>query len=205
MLYYMPESQKMDKVLENLLENGGGIVRTEDAIDAGFSRMTLVNLVRRGELERVAHGVYSRAGEIADDLFVLQLRSDRLVFSHETALWLNGLSDRAPLEFHITVPTGAPLGRLLRGVCCSHYVRADLFGLGMETRQTSFGHEVRCYNAERTICDMVRNEDNVGVQALVDGLRQYAARKTKDAVMLMDFARRFKVEREISKYMGVLT
>ena len=194
----------MKKMLDSLLEAGGGVVRTEDALRAGLSKMTLVNLVKSGELDRVAHGVYSRAGEITDDMFVLQLRSDRFVYSHETALWLNKLTDRTPLEFHITVPTGAPLGRLLREECRSHYVRPALFNLGIGKRLTSFGHEVRCYNAERTICDMVRDEKKVDVQVLVDGLRQYAARKDKDMILLMEYARRFRVEKEIVKYMGVL-
>ena len=195
----------MKKDIEALLDSKKGVLTTEDALQAGFSKMALVNLVKAGALDRVAHGVYVRAGEIADDMFVMQLRSKRLIYSHETALWLNGLCDRAPLELHVTIPTGAPLGAQLRGDCRSHYVKPELFELGLELRKTSFGNDVRCYNAERTICDMVRDEDKVGVQALVDGLRQYASRKTKDLVKLMGFARCFKIEREISRYMGVLT
>ena len=194
----------MNKTLETLLKAKRGVITTDDALKVGFSKMSMVNFVRTGVLERVAHGVYVQAGDLVDDMFVLQLRSDRLIFSHETALWLNELCDRSPLELHVTVPTGAPLGSELRGDCRSHYVKPEFFELGLEKRKTAFGHEVRCYNAERTICDIVRNEDRVGTQEFYDGLRQYAARKTKDTVMLMDFARRFKVDREISKYMGVL-
>jgi len=194
----------MVEFLEELMEQHGGVVRTSDIVDAGFSRTTVVNLVKTGVLERVAHGVYVRAGELYDEMYVLSLRSSRLVFSHETALWLNGISDREPLEHHVTIPTGAPLGGSLRGDCRCHYVRPDLFNLGIAVRKTDFGHDVRCYNAERTICDMVRDEKKVGVEALVGGLKAYAELKDKDLQDLVAMARAFSVESEVSKYMGVL-
>ena len=195
----------MGEVIESLLQKNGGVVRTSDAVRAGLSREAVVNLVKAGVLERVAHGIYIRSGEICDELYVLHLRSDRIVFSHETALWLNGLSDRAPIQYHVTVPTKAPLGGALRGDCVCHYVKPELHGLGATVRKTAFGHEVRCYDSERTICDMVRNERRVDVELLVAGLRAYAARKDKDILRLVETARAFSVEKEVSRYMGVLT
>ena len=194
----------MNKALERLLKENGGVVQTSDAAEVGVSRTALTNLVKSGELERVAHGIYTRPGELCDEMYVLQLRSNRIVFSHETALWLNGLSDRAPIQYHITVPTGAPLGSELRRECVCHYVKQSVLGLGITTRMTAFGHEVRCYDAERTICDIVRNERRVGVEALVGGLRAYAESGSKNVLRLMEMARAFSVEKEISRYMGVL-
>ena len=202
---YVGKSKQMNEEIDRLLQLNGGVVRTGDAVKAGLSRMAMVNLVKAGALERVAHGIYTRPGEIYDEMYVLQLRSDRIVFSHETALWLNRLSDRAPIQYHVTVPTKAPLGGALRGDCVCHYVKPELHGLGATVRKTAFGHEVRCYDSERTICDMVRNERRVDVELLVAGLRAYAARKDKDILRLVETARAFSVEKEVSRYMGVLT
>lgn len=194
----------MERRLEKVLKAHGGVLRTADAVQAGLSRVELAASLKVGELERVAHGVYVRSGELHDEMFVLQVRSSRLVFSHETALWLNGLSDRAPLVYHVTIPTGAPLGAVLRGDCQCHYVKPELFEAGVVSRKTEFGNEVRCYNAERTLCDMVRHESKVGVEALVGGLRAYAARRDKDIAALMNMAERFSVALKMSRYMGVL-
>lgn len=194
----------MSEDIDRLLQVNGGVVRTSDAVKVGLSRMAMVNLVKAGVLERIAHGIYIRSGEIYDEMYVLQLRSNRIVFSHETALWLNGLSDRAPIQYHVTIPTKAPLGGVLRGDCVCHYVKPELHGLGAVMRKTAFGHEVRCYDAERTICDLVRNERRVGVESFVSGLRAYATSKGKDILRLMEMARVFSVEKEVSRYMGVL-
>ena len=201
----MPKSQVgMVGEIDRLLQMNGGVVRTSDTVKAGLSRMAVVNLVKAGALERVAHGIYIKPGEIYDELYVLHLRSNRIVFSHETALWLNGLSDRAPIRYHVTVPTKAPLGGVLRGDCVCHYVKPELHEFGATMRKTAFGHEVRCYDAERTICDIVRNEKRVGVEALVAGLRAYADSKGKDILRLMEMARVFSVDKEVARYLGVL-
>ena len=195
----------MKRSIDRLLKEKGGVVRTSDAVDAGLSRVTLANMVKSGKLERVAHGIYIRQGDLCDEMYVLALRSDRIVFSHETALWLNGLSDRVPIQYHVTVPTGAPLGAELRGDCICHYVDKRLQGLGICSKKTAFGHMVQCYDAERTICDVVRDENRVGIEALVSGLKAYAERSDKDVLRLMEMARTFSVEKEISRYMGVLS
>jgi predicted transcriptional regulator of viral defense system len=194
----------MGKDIVSLLDRNGGVIRTNDFVNAGYSRMTVVNLARSGIIERVAHGIYVKAGELYDEMYALSLRSERIIFSHETALWLNGLSDREPLEFHVTIPTGAPLGSILRSECHCHYVKRELHNLGLAMRKTDFGHEVRCYNAERTICDMIRNEKKVGIEALVGGLKAYAECKEKNLPGLIDMARFFSIEKETSRYMGVL-
>jgi len=194
----------MNELIESCLARNGGVLCTEDVLKAGFSCTSLSNWVKDGVLERVAHGVYVRAGDLCDELYVLQLRSKRLVFSHETALWLNGLSDRAPLEYHVTVTTGSPLGASLRKECRCHYVKSELFGYGLASRMTAFGHEVRCYDAERTICDMVRNETKAGVESVVGGLKAYAAKRDKDVLRLMVTAKAFGVEEQVARYMGVL-
>lgn len=191
------------QIIHSLRENNG-VLRTEDALKAGVSKTTLVNLVNNGELERVAHGVYIRAKDLVDELFVLQLRSSRLIFSHETALWMNGLSDRVPIVHHVTIATRAPLGVLLREVCKCHYIKKNLLEVGLETRKTAFGNLVRCYNSERTICDLVRDERKVGVEAFVGGLKAYADSQTKDIAKLMKMAQIFGVDERLSKYMGVL-
>lgn len=195
----------MKKAIETLIEESGGVFRTTEAQRAGISRTTLTNYTRAGLLERVAHGVYATKDALVDDLYVKQLRSPRLVFSHETALWLNALSDRDPLSVSITVQTGAPLGERLREECVCHYTKPEYMELGLSKAKTMYGNYVRCYNAERTICDLIRGEKRIGVEAFFEGLRRYAAKRDKDIAELMRIAAAFNIEEAVSKYMGMLS
>lgn len=71
----------------------------------GFTRSLLSKYVRAGLLERERQGVYILANSIHDDMYTLMLRSDKIIFSHDTALFLNGLSERTPFIHSVTIPS----------------------------------------------------------------------------------------------------
>lgn len=191
--------------IELALKQNGDVLRTADLVGMGFSKPAIAELVRSRKIDRVAHGIYVRAGEFADEMHLLQMRSSRIVFSHESALWLNGLSDREPFRMSVTVVRGVPLAVSLRGLCDCHYVDRELLGVGLSAAKTTHGHVVRCYSPERTICDIVRDSSRIGIEEVTDGLKRYAAGKEKNLVELMRIAAMFKIEDEMAKYMGVLS
>ncbi len=197
------KNQSLESI-ELLFQRSGGVARASDFVAAGFSKPTIAAYVRAGMLERVAHGIYMRKGAVVDEQYILQLRSPRIVFSHETALWLNGLTDRHPFELTVTLATGSPLSLSLRDSCRCHYVKPNLLEDGLAPMKNEFGHEVRCYGPERTLCDMLRNERSVGVEELTEGLRRYARWKDRNLPELMRLAALFGIERDMAKCMGVL-
>ncbi len=86
-----------------------GLVRTEDAAEIGYAPGTLDTMARRGQLERVAHGVYRVpfVGARALGTYMaaaLWPRGVQGVLTHETALDLWDVCEINPGKIHITVP-----------------------------------------------------------------------------------------------------
>lgn len=82
------------------------------AAAAGISRRALVDRVRRGVIERAAHGVYRLTGTPAtelDSFYAFSVEAPSATFSHDTALELYGVSDVLPRTLHVTVPPGSGL------------------------------------------------------------------------------------------------
>ena len=75
-----------------MLASKNGIIQSKDAAEHGITRAVLHLHAKQGNIERVGHGLYMFSDGILDDLLALSLVSDSIVFSHETALFLNGLS-----------------------------------------------------------------------------------------------------------------
>ncbi|MFF3066280.1 type IV toxin-antitoxin system AbiEi family antitoxin domain-containing protein [Oerskovia sp. NPDC057915] len=102
----MPHTR--DRLLEEAFDRHG-FIRRADALREGHSPHALKQLVARGYLEKVAHGVY-RVNVVPvseyDDLHlaVLWTGVDKAALSHETALALYGLGDVNPDRIHVTVP-----------------------------------------------------------------------------------------------------
>jgi predicted transcriptional regulator of viral defense system len=85
-----------------------GYFTTAQAASVGYSPQLLYKYLRNGTVTRVRRGVYRLVHFPADqeeDLVPLWLWSERVgVFSHETALALQDLSDALPSRVHMTVP-----------------------------------------------------------------------------------------------------
>jgi hypothetical protein len=86
----------MDK-LKSLLKTNDGILATLELNAVGISNERLRLLVKDGTLERVAHGVYASHDVLPDKMYIFQRRRPKLIYSHETALFLHSLTDRNPI------------------------------------------------------------------------------------------------------------
>ena len=60
------------------------------------------------------------------------------------------------------------------------------------------------YDAERTICDLIRSRSSIETQTFQDALKQYARSREKDLRKLMRNAKMFHVEKILRQYLEVL-
>ncbi len=189
--------------MQNLLDEGHGMMLATTAVQAGFSRSGLSRMVQSGLLERVERGAYVRAGELGDEMYMLQQRAQKIVYSHETALFLHGLTDRTPSHYAITVPSAYKPSDALKSRCKVYYIRPELIDLGKAVLSTGMGHEVTSYNLERTVCDVVRSRNKMDRQIVAEALKNYVAGKP-NLNLLAEYSEHFGVRRLLSQYLEVL-
>lgn len=190
--------------LQNIAKNNGGIITTSKATEAGISRALLWKLNNENKIQRIARGQYIFEDDIQDELLSIGLRSDKIIFSHETALYLHGISDRTPFEHTLTVPTGNIPSAVVQAECKMYFIKPELHDLGRTLLKTPFGNEVSCYDLERTICDIVRSRNKVGTETFLAALKAYAARQDKDLNRLYSYAKQLRVSGILRKYLEVL-
>lgn len=190
-------------IMEEIKQNNN-MITTAQVVALGFSRAVLSKYVNAGLLERSRQGVYILPDSVHDDMYTLMLRSDKIVFSHDTALFLNGLSERTPFEHSVTIPSNCVLSNVLMDECKCYYIKPDLFDVGVVKKKTTFGNEVRCYDAERTICDLLRSRNRIDEETVINAIKKYAAYKDKDLNRLAAYADKFRVSKILKQYMEVL-
>src|SRR5260221_6814523 len=99
---------RIDK-LRQIMNGRQGLLLTSDLANFNIPRTYLSIMEQNGEIERVSRGVYRSAVTfIEDELFSFQSRYSSTIFSHETALYLHGLTDRTPLTYSISAPIWLP-------------------------------------------------------------------------------------------------
>lgn len=194
----------MPNELQSLLKQNGGIVTTAQANEVGVSNERLRLLVHSGDLERVTTGIYVLPDEFTDKMFVVQLRRPKIIYSHETALFLHELTDRDPINYMVTVPTGYNPTRLREDGFTVFTIKRELHEIGVTKLTTMFGNSVTVYDLERTICDCLRSRNNLDIAVVTDAIKRYAKRKDKNLNKLMQMAETFKVTKLLRGYMEVL-
>lgn len=190
--------------LLNLIQQQDGIVLTRDTEAAGIPRHYLTLLVREGVIERAGHGIYVTPEAFEDDLYMLQARSSQLIFSHETALYFHDLTDRDPIDYSVTVPSGYHNRSLTESNLHVHTVKKEWYELGLTEASTIHGRPIRLYDAERTLCDMFRKRNKVDVDLLNDSMKRYMNRKNRNIPLLLRYADQFRVASPIRKYVEIL-
>lgn len=190
--------------LKGLSAENGGVLTTSAVIAAGISKPSLAKFVAQNNYERVSLGVYLSPDAWKDDAYLLQLRFPQAIFSHDSALFYHELTDREPLKLTVTVKTGYNPANLTQNGVKVFTIKKELYQIGITTSETSFGHCVRVYDKERTICDVLRSRNSMEIQTFQDALKMYARCKDKNLQNLMEYAKVFRVEKLVRQYMGVL-
>ena len=175
--------------LERLIEGKDGLILTKEVEKAGIPRQYLNLLVKETKLERVAHGVYLTPDTFDDEMYRLQAKNQRAIFSHETALYLHDLTDRDPIEWSVTVPYGYNATHLRNEGVKVYTVKKSLYQMGVTELRTIYGRPIKAYNKERTICDIIRNRNNMDIAILNEAIKRYLDTKDKNIPLLLRYAK----------------
>ena len=187
-----------------LAGRNNGIVTSAAVTEAGIARRELSEAVGLGELVRVSRGVYALPDAWEDEFALAQHRFSRGVFSHETALFLHGLTDRAPDRLTMTFPHGYNTGSARKAGLDARTVTAGLHGLGAVEAMTPYGNQVRTYCPERAICDLLRSNPTPDLQLVLPAIRAYLSSEGRNTVRLMEYARMTRVEARLRPYVEAM-
>ncbi|MBO1307686.1 type IV toxin-antitoxin system AbiEi family antitoxin domain-containing protein [Enterococcus sp. 669A] len=191
-----------EKIL-SLGKKQNGIITTKMVSDKGLSRKALSQLENEEKIIRVERGVYVMDFGYVDDYFLLQHRFPQGIFSHETALYLLGYSDRVPLQIQMTFPLGFNTLRAkdagIQPIISTQDVEA-----GITSIERSGGTTVNVFEIERTLIDLLKPKYEADKEQLIPALKQYVRSKDKNVTKLMDYARMFNMEKKVLQYLEVL-
>ena len=194
---------KREKIKELLEASPDGIITAEQVTAAGLHRSILQELVEEGEIFRFGRGLYVRNDVWEDDFYLLQRKYERGIYSHDTALYLWGYSDRAPARYTMTFPKGYNAPSLKQERVTIKRVVPENYSAGVIEVKSPCGNFLRVYDLERTLCDILRGSGS-DVQIVGDAMKRYADSAEKNMYKLMQYAEQLHVKPKVLRYMEVL-
>jgi len=187
-----------------MLQQNNGFITSAQVTAAGLQRRALSELTATNRIYRVGRGIYALPETWEDELYFLQYRFAKGIFSNETALYLHGLSDRTPQVYTLTFPHGYNTPGLKKYNAKAKYVMLNTYDMGITEKSSPCGNPLRVYDVERTLCDIVKGNNTCDIQLVNQAMKAYAGSRDKDMAKLIAYAERLRVKPKILRYMEVL-
>ncbi len=185
---------------------GASVLRSKELEARGISREVLRLATRNGKVERVGRGLYFLPDAAATEhhsLVVAATRVEGARISHLSALAFHGLTTQNPREVWITIPRTMRKPDTdalpLRVVRC----QADMVDDGAEWHELE-GAQVPVYSVARTLVDLFRQRNKLGVDVAIEALREAWRGKRFQLKELNRLAARFRMTRVMKPYLESL-
>jgi predicted transcriptional regulator of viral defense system len=183
-----------------------GLLRARDLAHEGIPRVVLTRLVARGDLERVARGLYCATGANAtasDSLVTVGRKVPHAVFCLLTALQFHGLTTQLPRQVWIALPRGSHTPRIDYPPLKMVQYATQSFQAGIEIH-TREGTEIRVYSAAKTVADCFKHRQRVGLDVALEALRDAWTQRKVSADDLWHFASLNRVANVMRPYMEAI-
>lgn len=190
----------MKEKIKDILNDNNGYVTTKLLEANGIRKQYIPSFIEKKLLRKIAHGIYINPEIIEDEYYILQLRYKDVVFSYNTAFHLLGLSERVPYNLDVTTIQG----KKMMSDAKVHYVVRNKFNMGIIEVESPYGNPIKIYNAERCICDMLKNPDQYEIELYNKIINNYFESKEKNLILLDEYAKYFNVYEKLSNIMEVL-
>ena len=191
---------------EATFRKAGGVLRMAEAIRAGINRRTLYAMRDAGTIQQLSRGVYRLAalpGLEAPDLVTVSRRVPDGVVCLISALAVHELTTEVPHAVDIAVARGAERPRIDYPPVNVFWFSGKAFSEGIKTMAMG-GHSVRVYGPEKSVADIFKYRNKLGLEVALEALRTWRGRRGADIERLLAFARICRVERVMRPYLEAL-
>lgn len=193
----------IEKKLIELIEKNGGMITTKRAKEVGITNMYFTNLIKKGKIERIRNGVYVNVDQFGDEYYLFQAKFPNAIFSHNTALYFHNLTERTPSKLDVTVYRGYNPHTFPDNIKV-HYVMKNNLDLGIEKMTSPQGMEVSCYNLERTICDVIKNNTSIDDETRNKSIKEYLKSGKMNEEKLLTYAKQLKCLKKLEIILEVI-
>jgi predicted transcriptional regulator of viral defense system len=185
----------------------GGILRTHEAIEAGIHPRTLYAMRDTAAIEQTGRGLFRLAGlpPLSDpDLVVVAKRIPLSVICLISALAIHELTSQIPHAVQIALRPGARTPHIGYPPIEVFRFSPTALAAGVEERQID-GMTVRVFGPEKTLADVFKFRNRIGLEIAVESLRNYARRKRRRFDLILEFARACRVESVMRPYLEAVS
>lgn len=184
-----------------LFESGNGYQSAADLKNAKITTVQIKELVNQGIVERISHGHYwfidREAGKPENyQMIEACMVNPRAVICADSACYYHGLIDKEPERLSVATLKTDRSRMQLNFPVCRHYYSNLAFEQDMSVVNTPYG-SFRVYDVERSVCDCIRFQNDIGEEMLQMIIERFLARDTNQMERLLQYADDMRVGKKV--------
>lgn len=189
--------------IEDFFLRNGGLVEMKRLKEAGFTHYQLNNLISTGQVIKVKHGLYKWNDTDHDELGVVMRVVTQGICCLFTACQHYELTTFVSSEYHLAIPKKSKIVLPDYPPVKLYYWNETSYATGI-TQITSHGFTIPIYDVEKTVCDMMRLRNKIGMDTVKEVVEAYLERKDRNLVKLSNYARALGIGTYISNSLSLL-
>ena len=191
-------------VLKKEFQRCGGILKTVELKDLGLSSRQIKRLLNEGIITKTKRGFYELTDYvIREEVIIARLFPQTVIFL-ESALFHYGYTDRIPLAWQIAVDRYSKTTqyKIDYPLIEPYYLEPKFLDIGVDIIEID-GIEIKIYNRDRTICDVLRYEKKLEKEVFNNAIGRYIEDSKKNIRKLFEYAEIFNIKNKVQTRIGM--
>lgn len=198
-------TEKEVKTLRNLFREFRYVMTTAEMHSIGLYYADIQKLLEEGLIEKLRRGYYLWAEPyFTSEAAIISRLFPDAVLCMDTALFHYRYSERTPVAWHITIDKNTSRQRteIDYPFVQAYRVEPEILPIG-ESSSKIDGFEVRIYDRDRTICDVLRNVSKMDKEIFNKAIQNYVKDHRKNIPNLMLYAEQLRIQKRVKEWIGV--
>ncbi len=188
-----------------MFEEAGGYLPARKMLDNKITTVQIRTLLQEGKIERVSHGNYWNlmSGKKKPKNYKLIeacMTNPKAIICALSACHYHGLLEEEPEELYIATARTDRGGMKLKFPVSRHYFSVQSFWDDVQEVKTKSGI-IRVYKVDRSVCDCIRLEKEIGREKVELIVENYKKRKRTRPDHLLAYADKMRFGRIVRQYL----
>jgi hypothetical protein len=113
------------------------------------------------------------------------------------------MTERTPIKMDVSISKNYNPYRF-KDLVNVYRINDEIFDLGITYKKSPLGMEVRTYNLERTVCDIIKDKDSLDIEIRNKALKNCIKSKGFNANKMFEYAKKMKIYEKVKNYMEAI-
>ena len=193
----------MKNRIKEIFEKNEDVVSMGTLLKSGINHYQINKLLDDGTIFKLKHGVYKWKNDDENEWLDITRIVPYGVLCLFTACFHYELTTFVSSEYHIAIPKKSKIVLPNYPPIKLYYWDRMRFNLGI-IETTIDQTKVKIYDLEKTVCDMMRFRNKVGIDIAKEVLKNYLKRPDRNIAKLNEYARKINISSILTQFLTAL-